>query len=256
MVQLYTRYRGNCNCGRFRFELSLPVPIDTAIACTCSLCSKKGFLWLVPPLDGLEVIRDDGCLTEYTSQALRHKYCNYCGNGVTGEHLTGPLQGQFLVNVRLFQGVNPYDIEYTSGDEPPAQHLFACHCGRVQAELLTSITEHELKEDNCSSCVRGAYIGVYPNRENVRIYGREHGREYYGLRAELTDRKWGSAVSCKTCGIHVFTNIWGPPLSTFDKVRPERKALVLEVYYKNIKLLPLNVRSMEDFEKHILVFPS
>jgi len=30
---------------------------------------------------------------------------------VTGEHIVGPLQGQFLVNVRAIQGVNPFKLE-------------------------------------------------------------------------------------------------------------------------------------------------
>jgi hypothetical protein len=42
----------------------------------------------------------------------------------------------------------------------PARHLFACHCGRVRAELLTPIEDQELKEDNCSSCVRVSGAGA------------------------------------------------------------------------------------------------
>jgi hypothetical protein len=35
-----------------------------------------------------------------------------------------------------------------------AEQVFACHCGKVQAELLVPIKDQELKEDNCSTCVR------------------------------------------------------------------------------------------------------
>src|ERR1700712_1361937 len=38
--------------------------------------------------------------------------------------------------------------------ETPAQHIFACHCGQIEADLLTPIEDQEVKEDNCSSCVR------------------------------------------------------------------------------------------------------
>lgn len=32
--------------------------------------------------------------------------------------------------------------------------IFACHCGKVQAQLMTPIEDQEVKEDNCSLCVR------------------------------------------------------------------------------------------------------
>jgi len=36
----------------------------------------------------------------------------------------------------------------------PAKHHGSCHCGDVQIELLADIAEVQVKEDNCSSCVR------------------------------------------------------------------------------------------------------
>ena len=86
------------------------------------------------------------------------------------------------------------------------------------------------------------YIGVYPIKDQVKIYGREHGFEY------LTGRKFGGVVFCETCGVHVFTNIYGPPISIFDKLPPERKERALEVYHKNMQLQPLNIRAMEGVE--------
>ena len=71
MAEGHIIYRGNCNCGRYRYELTQSEPIDTALACTCSLCVKKGHLWLDVPKECLKIVRDDGCLAEYTSQALR-----------------------------------------------------------------------------------------------------------------------------------------------------------------------------------------
>jgi hypothetical protein len=52
-------------------------------------------------------------------------------------------------------------------------------------------------------------------------------------------------VYCKTCGVHVFSNIYGPPINIFDRLPPERKENALKVYRKNIQLQPLNVRAME-----------
>jgi len=43
---------------------------------------------------------------------LLPQFCKQCDVGVVGEHLTGPLTRQFVVNVRTLQGVNPFAIEY------------------------------------------------------------------------------------------------------------------------------------------------
>lgn len=65
-------YRGFCHCGAFRFELNVP-EIKDAAACDCRLCTKKGYLWMVPPEGSFKVTRDDGLLKTYESQTLRHK---------------------------------------------------------------------------------------------------------------------------------------------------------------------------------------
>ncbi|KAF4505953.1 hypothetical protein G6O67_007848 [Ophiocordyceps sinensis] len=263
-----TPYRGNCHCGRYRFELSLPGNIKTAMACTCSLCVVKGYLWIMPPEGSFRVIRDDGRLQEYTSKAMSDKFCSHCGTGVLGQHLYGPMRGQKMVNVRALQGVNPFQLDVTTietdvitetdttktdttktdvkglAPEPPKPLVFSCHCGNLRAELDHPIQEYKVKEDNCSLCVRNAYIGVYPTKDQVTVHGREHGFEYYGIKAEATGRKWSSTVHCKTCGVFVLNVIYGPPLSIFDKLAPDRKAHALEVYYKNTSLLPLNVRAL------------
>jgi hypothetical protein len=83
------------------------------------------------------------------------------------------------------------------------------------------------------------YIGVYPTKDQVRIYGRDHGFEY------LVEPKFGGRVHCRACGVHVFSNIYGPPISVFDKLPPERKENALRLYNKNMQLQPLNVRAME-----------
>jgi hypothetical protein len=55
-----------------------------------------------------------------------------------------------------------------NGSGNPVHHLFACHCGRVRAELLTPIEDQAVREDNCSSCVRVSCAGI---RIIVSSYG-------------------------------------------------------------------------------------
>jgi hypothetical protein len=44
-------YRGNCHCGAFIFELDSP-EITQAVSCNCSICHKKGTLWILPENPG------------------------------------------------------------------------------------------------------------------------------------------------------------------------------------------------------------
>jgi hypothetical protein len=80
----------------------------------------------------------------------------------------------------------------------------------------------------------------------VRIHGREHGFEY------LTGRKFGGGVHCKTCGVYVFSNIYGPPMSIFSGMSQERKEKALKLYHRNMQLQPLNVRAMERVDVSVL----
>ncbi|KAH0492000.1 hypothetical protein TgHK011_003400 [Trichoderma gracile] len=251
-------YHGNCHCGRFRFQVSA-LKIVSAISCTCSHCVKKGYLWLIPVEGSLTIVKDEGCLVDYQSSTLKDRFCGYCGSGVEGEHLSGPLRDKFLVNIRTLREpyVNPFDLESAlrvveaEGDirlakslshEPgkaPAKAWFSCHCGDVRAALLVPLEDEELKEDDCSKCVRIAYIGAYPVKDNVRIYGRDRVFEY------LTGGNFSGTTFCKTCGVHVFSNVYGPPISVFERLPPERKEKALAVYHKNMAMQPLNVRAME-----------
>lgn len=87
-----------------------------------------------------------------------------------------------------------------------------------------------------------AYIGVYPEKDQVSIHGKEHTAEHqFG-------KKYGGDHYCKTCSVFVFATVYGPPLSVFDKVPPERKEHVMAVYHKNMNMLPLNVRCLEGLD--------
>ncbi|RKU48893.1 hypothetical protein DL546_008635 [Coniochaeta pulveracea] len=248
-------YHGNCHCGRFRFELT-GVEITEAIVCKCTLCAKKGYLWIRPITGSFNVTRDEGSLTSYKAPTLTDQFCGHCGTGVLGEHSLGSLNGQQLVNIRAIQEVNPFklgsSIHVAAPDDErplkrisessPALHKASCHCGQVQAELLVPITDLEIKEDNCSSCVRDAYIGVYPTKDQVKIHGRENTFEYkYG-------QKFSGTLYCKICGVTVFRNIYGPPLSVFDKVPADRKERVMAAYWKNMAMQPLNVRTFDGLD--------
>ena len=75
-------YKGTCHCGRFQFKLHLFRPLEAVHACHCTLCAKKGYLWLFPAEQEFQVTRGAGELVCYDS-----------GNGGHGEHMVRTLPG-------------------------------------------------------------------------------------------------------------------------------------------------------------------
>lgn len=43
----------------------------------------------------------------------------------------------------------------------------------------------------------------------------------------------------------MFSNVYGPPITIFDRLPPEPKELALAVYRKNLGLKPLNLRVLD-----------
>lgn len=87
---------------------------------------------------------------------------------------------------------------------------------------------------------------MYPNKRQVQISGAENTFEY---------RKppyYSGICHCKTCGVMVYSSIYGPPITVFDKLPPERKERALAAYARNLELKPLNVRAMEGVKLELL----
>ena len=62
-TNIIKKYRGNCHCGAFVFEIEVP-EIKSATACNCSICVKKGYLW-VKPHSPPTIIKGEGTLARY-----------------------------------------------------------------------------------------------------------------------------------------------------------------------------------------------
>jgi hypothetical protein len=58
-------YRGNCHCGAFVYEVKLP-EIKGVGQCNCSICTKKGYLWVFPSTENFKIVKGaESDLTEY-----------------------------------------------------------------------------------------------------------------------------------------------------------------------------------------------
>ncbi|KAK1496635.1 glutathione-dependent formaldehyde-activating enzyme [Colletotrichum tamarilloi] len=274
--------QGNCHCGVNQYEVQLPEH-PSLVICDCSLCVKKGHVWIYDAGDSLKITK--GCssetLTTYTgsdSEALRHEFCNVCGTALFGTHTSGVQAGKKGINFRVlvsdFQHVfikgrnivttgapdayMPYPgslslVEKASTSAPaefcgslpdvPGDDLTlytgGCDCGAVQIALKSKpLSEVQIKEDNCSICVRNGFIGVYPHQSEVSIVGKDQALDYqFG-------RKFNGSPFCRTCGVHCFGNLYGPPKELVAKLPEARQEFVR----KQLEIQPLNVRVLEGLE--------
>ncbi|KAK7739631.1 hypothetical protein SLS53_005598 [Cytospora paraplurivora] len=115
----------------------------------------------------------------------------------------------------------------------------SCQCGAVAFAVRTPpLSQVEIKEDNCSICVRRAAISIYPDREQVVLVGRENTTTY------AFGRKFNQAPFCKTCGVACYGVTVGPPQEVVDRLPEEKKAFVDKLR----RIQPLYVRAMNGVE--------
>ena len=130
---------------------------------------------------------------------------------------------------------------------PPAQlegdnvktYTGACQCGAVGFVVKTPpLSAVEIKEDNCSICVRRAAISVYPDRDQVVFSGRDNTTAY------AFGRKFNQTPFCSTCGVACYGVAVGPPREVVDRLPEDKKAFV----EKMTRIQPLYVRAMDGVE--------
>ncbi|KAK6853233.1 hypothetical protein PG995_010045 [Apiospora arundinis] len=168
---LLRTYRGNCHCKEFVYEAEMP-EIHAANECNCSICTKKGALWVFPLKDSFHWVKgDEDDLTDYTfgRELVTHKFCPTCGTSLFARgFMHEPQPGDeplFALNARAIQHLNiynlerrptgltpspsfdgaslppPYDPPPFIGPEPEANirggkvYHGSCHCGAVTLAL-------------------------------------------------------------------------------------------------------------------------
>ncbi|KAJ7052730.1 Mss4-like protein, partial [Mycena amicta] len=169
-------YHGNCHCGNIKFTVTLPAPIEeTGLnACDCSICTKKGYLFVFVRKSTVTFTKNagsdglgGGIMVDYrfNSMMVCHRFCGRCGTpfGVVRPQM-GANEG-FALNARQFMNVDIWSlpVEPFSGGAPwrpfvppvypqlkqlLAQPLEAgekiypgsCHCGAVTFALKSPWT--------------------------------------------------------------------------------------------------------------------
>ncbi|GAB1318689.1 Glutathione-dependent formaldehyde-activating enzyme [Madurella fahalii] len=254
------KYRGNCHCTAFVFEIELP-EIKSARECSCSICVKKGYMWVITE-NRPTIVRGEDALVSYqfASKTMEHHFCSNCGTAVMGKAPMG-----VGINVRALQDVDIWALEIEayngetrepqyvppafSGPEPnPAgfdegkTYHGSCHCGAVTAAIKVKEPFEDgaykgpIAECNCSICRRGGYIWVYPLKDQISIQGSENLTYYvYGTRV-------ARLAICKTCGVHIYIDL--NPLT--DEEIAELPEAVRTNRSRQIDLRPFNLRVLND----------
>jgi hypothetical protein len=72
---------GGCHCGAVRFTAKLPNAPVPALDCNCSVCSMTGFLHVMVPHEGFELLTGRDALNCYRfgTGAAEHLFCSTCG---------------------------------------------------------------------------------------------------------------------------------------------------------------------------------
>ena len=99
-------YHGSCHCGAVKFE------VDTELSqverCNCSICSKKGALFVrVPPAQFRLLQGEDELMPyQFNTKLARHLFCKRCGIHSFSNPRSAPEL--ILINVRC---LDDFDVE-------------------------------------------------------------------------------------------------------------------------------------------------
>ncbi|KAJ7130926.1 Mss4-like protein [Mycena filopes] len=214
-------YRGNCHCGAFKFTFKAP-ELKQGHACTCSFCSKNGYLWAFPGTS-YNVVKGDEETTlktyQFGKRTMAHKFCPNCGTSVLARVLSTDGSSQVGINIRALQDVDFDAIEVltntkgasieplyqvpkpvAAGTVPDGSTVYngSCHCGAVRYALANPTELVAARGCNCSICWRDGALWIYPLSTSVTFAGREDASEYtFGVKNTYHG-------FCKTCGISLF----------------------------------------------------
>jgi hypothetical protein len=105
---------GGCHCGRIRFEVRGRA--SKALVCNCSMCTKRGTLHWIVPLDQFRITKGLGELSEYrfNTGVARHYFCPTCGCAPFYVPRSDP--DKMDVNVRCLDDVDLDALAYEGFD--------------------------------------------------------------------------------------------------------------------------------------------
>ncbi|KAJ7755786.1 glutathione-dependent formaldehyde-activating enzyme [Mycena metata] len=220
-------YRGNCHCAAFKFTFKAP-ELKQGHACTCSFCSKNGYLWGFPAAD-FTVVKGDEETTlktyQFGKRTMVHKFCPTCGTTVLARLPSADGSPQIGINIRALRDVDIEALEViistkgasteplyqapepvATGTIPEGSTVYqgSCHCGAVRYALVNPEKITAAKSCNCSICSRDATVRIFPETTSVI---------FAGVDESVAEYTFGSKKSyngfCKICGVPIYGRFVG-----------------------------------------------
>ncbi|KAI9745325.1 MAG: hypothetical protein M1818_001605 [Claussenomyces sp. TS43310] len=121
-----TSHKANCHCGAVRYTVTLdrPFPEYKINRCSCSICTKNGYLLVYPKRSDVVWHRGYENLSDYYfgEKTKAHKFCKTCSSSVLidwrrselGEK--DPEKDVLAVNTRLFADIDFDKMEFITFD--------------------------------------------------------------------------------------------------------------------------------------------
>ena len=108
-------FYGSCHCGTVRFEVTA-APTQFS-QCNCSLCSKKGALYVkIREIQELKIVSGEDALSVYqfNTHRAKHYFCRHCGIHVFHRPRLDP--SLWSVNGRCLDDLDVAAFEVTEFD--------------------------------------------------------------------------------------------------------------------------------------------
>jgi hypothetical protein len=109
-------YTGGCHCGEVRFEVT--ADISSVVSCNCSICQKRGALWVFVPVDSFALRAGAEDLKDYQfgKKSIHHEFCGQCGVGAFSRGTAPDGSKMVAVNVRCLDEVDIAALKLTPFD--------------------------------------------------------------------------------------------------------------------------------------------
>ncbi|KAF7981347.1 hypothetical protein HWV62_33797 [Athelia sp. TMB] len=158
---------------------------------------------------------------QFGSGVAVHKFCKTCGSSIGGE-VKAADKHMIAINVRLFEdidvsrlslkhddrksyGTNYVYPHFPSGSDATLDHSLVAYHGNCQCKTVTftaylsSLSETEVIEDNCSICAKNGYILAYPKPKDVVFHSGSESLATYTFNTKRIPHRF-----CQKCGSSVY----------------------------------------------------
>src|SRR6185369_349736 len=102
-------YDGQCHCEQVRFRVR--TDLATTTVCNCSMCTKKGFIHVIVPLEDFEILsaRDELTTYRFNTGVAKHTFCRTCG--IHPFYVPRSDPDKVDVNARCLDGVDVAQLD-------------------------------------------------------------------------------------------------------------------------------------------------